>query len=175
MDTLKDYSIQFVGLKLGNHSFSYHIDNKFFEVFKYEDFKSIDCKVDLQLVKKATLIELHFSLTGTVILNCDITNELYEEKIDDILDLIVKFGDVYNDDNEEVLILPHTEHQLNVAQYIYEAIVFALPIKRTHPGLEDGSLKSNVLEKLKELEIREQKDIDPRWDKLNELLTSKKS
>ena len=91
------------------------------------------------------------------------------------LKLIVKFGEAYIDDIEDILILPHAEYQLNVAQYIYEVIVLALPTKRVHPGVKDGTLKSNVLEKLKELEIKKQKEIDPRWDKLNELLTPKKS
>ncbi len=175
MDTLQKYTIQFVGLKLGNHSFSYHIDNKFFDVFKYDDFKSINCDVDLLLIKKNTLIELHFRIDGSAVLNCDITNVVFEEKISNSLNLIVKFGELFDDDNEEVLILPHAEYQLNISQYIYETIVLALPIKRIHPGIKDGTLKSNVLEKLKELEISEQKTTDPRWDKLNELLTSKKS
>ena len=57
----------------------------------------------------------------------------------------------YNDDNEEILILPHGEHELNVAQYIYEMIVLAMPIKKVHPGVEDGYIQSDILEKLKEL------------------------
>ena len=72
------------------------------------------------------------------------------------------------------MILPHTAHQINVSQYIYEAIVLALPIKRVHPGIADGTLHSKVLDKLRELETKENKQIDPRWDKLNKLLISKK-
>ena len=175
MDTLKDYTIQFVGLKIGKHSFTYHIDNKFFDNFQYRDFKDIKCKVDVELVKKATLLEFHFSIDGIATFNCDITNEPFDKEISNTLDLIVKFGEEYDNDNEEIIVLAYSDFQFNVAQYIYEAIILALPIKRSHPGIEDGTLKSEVLEKLKELEIKEQIEIDPRWDKLNELLTSKKS
>jgi len=175
MDTLKDYTIQFVGLKAGKHSFAYHIDNKFFDDFQYRDFKDINCEVDLGLVKKATLIELHFTISGKATFICDITNVPFDKEISNTLDLIIKFGEEFDDDNEEIIILPYSDYQFNVAQYIYEAIILALPIKRSHPGIEDGSLKSEVLEKLKELEVKEQKETDPRWDKLNELLTSKKS
>ncbi len=174
MDALQEYYIPFVGLKLGKHSFTYHIDNKFFEFYQYNDFQSIDCDVDLIFNKKSRLFELEFNIKGTVVFNCDISNEPFKEKINNILSLIVKFGEEYNDDNEEVLILPQTDYQFNVAQYIYEAIVLAFPVKRTHPGLKDGTLKSDVLDKLKELEIKENKKTDPRWDKLNGLLTSKK-
>ncbi len=175
MDTLKDYSIQFVGLKEGKHSFTYHIDNKFFDYFQYRDFKDINCDVKLELVKKATLMEFHFNIKGVVTFTCDITSIPFEKAIDNLLDLIIKFGEEYNDDNEEIIILPYSDYQFYVAQYIYEAIILALPQKRIHPGIEDGTLRSEVLEKLKKLEIKEHKETDPRWDKLNELLTSKKS
>ncbi|NJX17426.1 DUF177 domain-containing protein, partial [Tamlana crocina] len=60
-------------------------------------------------------------------------------------------------------------------QYIYELIVLAVPSKRVHPGVLDGTLKSEVLEKLDELsprekEIKAEEDIDPRWEKLKNLL-----
>ena len=65
-----------------------------------------------------------------------------------------------------------------MAQYIYELIVLAVPSKRIHPGVEDGSLQSDVLDKLEELspkekEIKEEEDIDPRWNKLKNLLNDK--
>jgi len=175
MDTLKDYNIQFVGLKLGKHSFTYHIDNTFFDEFQYDDFQSIRCEVEVEVIKKATLIEFHFKAEGLATLLCDTSNEPFEQTISNSLKIIVKFGEFFNDEDEVILILPHAEYQVNIAQYIYETIVLALPIKRIHPGLKDGTLQSEVLDKLKELQIKENNRTDPRWDKLNELLTSKKS
>jgi len=174
MDTLKEYDIQFVGLKLGKHSFTYSIEDTFFKEFQYDDFQSIHCKVDLEVIKKATLIEFHFNANGKATLLCDTSNEPFEQTFTNTLNLIVKFGDAFNDEDETILILPHSEYHVNVAQYIYETIILALPIKRTHPSLLDGTLQSDVLDKLKELQIKENKTTDPRWDKLNELLTSKK-
>jgi uncharacterized metal-binding protein YceD (DUF177 family) len=46
----------------------------------------------------------------------------------------VQFGEQFNNDNEELLILPHGEHQIDIKQYIYEMIVLSVPLKRTHPG-----------------------------------------
>ena len=91
----------------------------------------------------------------------------------------MKFGAEYNDDNEDILIIPHGEYEINVAQYIYELIVLAVPAKRVHPGIEDGTLKSEILSKLEELspkEVNEDKaseEIDPRWNNLKKLLTDK--
>jgi uncharacterized metal-binding protein YceD (DUF177 family) len=174
MGKLNKYTVQFIGLKLGKHTFTYPIDNKFFDDFQYDDFNFINCDVDLLLIKKSTLIELHFTVKGSANLTCDLTNETFNKEIIHKMDIIVKFGEFFNDENEDILILPHTSFQLDISQFIYEAIVLALPVKRIHPGVADGTLKSNVLEKLKEYEIKTNKEIDPRWGKLNELLTSKK-
>jgi uncharacterized metal-binding protein YceD (DUF177 family) len=52
-------------------------------------------------------------------------------------------------------------------------IVLSLPIKIIHPGVEDGSLESETLNRLKKYELDLQKNspkIDPRWDKLKDLI-----
>jgi uncharacterized metal-binding protein YceD (DUF177 family) len=52
-------------------------------------------------------------------------------------------------------------------------IILSLPIKIIHPGVVDGSLESETLNKLKELESKVQEKsskIDPRWDKLKDLI-----
>ena len=67
---------------------------------------------------------------------------------------------------------------VNISQYVYEMIVLAVPLKKVHPGVEDGTLKSATLEKLEKLhpkEVKENKnkETDPRWDSLKKLLTDK--
>lgn len=168
---MKKFVIPFIGLKEGKHQFEYQIDNKFFEAFQYEEFENVDIKVDLCFVKKATLFELEFQFNGNVMLTCDISNEFFQHPIHDTYKLIVKFGDVFNDDLDDIVVIPHTEYQFNVSQYIYESIILAIPVKRIHPQVLDGTLKSEVIEKLKTLEITELKteNTDPRWDKLNDL------
>lgn len=178
MKGLKQFNIQFVGLKEGKHLFEYTIDNKFFEAFNYEEFESANIKVDLTFTKKSTLLELLFEANGTVEVPCDTTNELYHQKIEASMPLVVKFGPEFNDDSEEILILPHEAYEVNVAQYIYEMLVLAVPNKRVHPQVLDGTMQSEVLNKLRELEIKEEKTVentDPRWDKLKNLLTEKKT
>ncbi|MDT0676356.1 YceD family protein [Autumnicola musiva] len=175
MRKLAEFTIPFVGLKLGKHHFEYDIDNEFFDHFEYDDFNSADVKIDLLFEKKTTMMELTFQASGTVNVNCDITNEPYDQPLDSSLFLVIKFGDEFNDDDEDLLIIPHGEFEVNVQQYIYELIVLSLPLKRVHPGVEDGTLKSDVLDKLEELSIDKKEknkegDTDPRWDKLKNLL-----
>ena len=172
----KEYNIPFSGLKQGKHRFEYRIENKFFESFGYDDFNGADVALTVILNKTSTILELDFDAIGLVNVNCDITSEPYDQPIAASLELVVKFGDVFNDDDDEILIIPHGEHQVNIAQYVYEMLVLSVPQKRVHPGISDGTLKSEVLDKLRELQPKESEDKeenDPRWDALKKLLTDK--
>ena len=173
----KEFVIPFSGLKQGKHEFEYTIDNTFFESFEYDEFNGADIKLNVTLNKMSTMMELEMKARGTVNVNCDLTSEAYDQKIKADLELVVKFGDEYNNDNDEILIIPHSEYQINIAQYVYEMLVLSVPLKKVHPGVLDGTLQSEVLDKLEELQPKETKenkeDIDPRWDALKKLLTDK--
>ena len=178
MKELKEYTIPFVGLKQGKHIFTYEVTQPFFEHFEYEDFN--DAKIDLQveLDKKSTLLEFTLDFSGHVNVNCDLTNEPFDQPISGTYHFVVKFGEEYNDEDEDILILPHGSHQVNIQQFVYESVVLALPAKRVHPGVKDGTLKSDILKKLEELrpkgdDASDNEDTDPRWDNLKKLLTDK--
>ncbi len=184
MKALKEFTIPFVGLKLGQHQFNFQIDNTFFEHFEYDEFKNADIKLDVLLDKKTTLLEFTLTFSGSVNVECDVTNEPFNQEVDGSYHFIVKFGDEFNNEEEDLLILPHGSYEVSIEQYVYESIILSLPIRRIHPGIEDGTLKSDILEKLKELEpkaiedknlqiVKEDKNTDPRWDKLKNLLTDK--
>jgi len=173
----KEYSIPFSGLKQGKHDFTYTIDNTFFDSFGYGEFNAAQINFVVTLNKMSTMMELDFKGEGAVNVDCDLTNEPYDQPVSAGLEMVVKFGDTFNDEDDELLIIPHGEHQINIAQYLYEMMVLAVPQKRIHPGVLDGSLKSDALERLKELQPKDIKknsdENDPRWDALKKLLTDK--
>jgi len=181
MKELKEFTIPFIGLKLGEHRFDYKISKSFFEYFEYEDINDANINLDVLLNKKNTMLEFTLSFKGTVNVNCDTTNEPFNQNIEGSFHFIVNFGDEFNDENEELIIIPHGSYEFTTQQYVYESIVLAFPSRRIHPGIEDGSLKSDILTKLEELSlnhtenISEEEDIitDPRWDELKKLLTDK--
>ncbi|MBT8210971.1 MAG: DUF177 domain-containing protein, partial [Eudoraea sp.] len=131
----------------------------------------------LKLNRMSTMLELEFYAQGTVNVDCDLTSEPFDQPLKGNMELVVKFGEEYNDEDDEILILPHGEHQINIAQLVYEMLVLAVPQKRVHPGVNDGTLKSEALKRLDELQPKEtRKDenkTDPRWDALKDLLTDK--
>jgi uncharacterized metal-binding protein YceD (DUF177 family) len=187
MKVTNEFLIPFVGLKLGKHQFEYQINKAFFEHFEYDEFESADIKVNIVLDKKSTMLEVNFKHKGSIHVPCDLTNEEFDLPIKGNLKLIVRFGEEYNDDNEELLILPFGEHQIDVSQFIYEMIVLSIPLKKVHPGIKAGTLESDVLARLSNntekeqignidvqdhIEVKEE-NTDPRWDTLKKLLTDK--
>ncbi len=173
----KEFIIPFSGLKQGKHEYKFVISNKFFESFEYDEFNSANVDLHVILNKTSTMMELDFSASGVINVNCDTTNEPYNQSVNSDLRLLVKFGEEFNNEDDEILILPHGDYEMNIAQYVYEMLVLAVPQKRVHPGIVDGTLKSDALDKLEELQPKEVKDSneenDPRWDELKKLLTGK--
>ncbi len=172
MEALTEFVIPFVGLREGQHSFYFDIDTTFFNEFEFSDFNAASVKVNLLFEKKSSMMNLKFTAKGTVGLTCDVSNEAFDYIINTSLDWIVKFGDNFDDDHDEFLILPHGTYQVSVAQPIYEMTVLAVPVKKVHPGVLDGSLESTLLKRLEELQPKEERldNNDPRWDKLKDLL-----
>ena len=86
----------------------------------------------------------------------------------------IKFGEIEKYDGDEILILQNGCSQIDISQYIYETIILAIPQKKIHPGVIDGSLNSEIIQKLTDLQPKKKKklkkEIDPRWVKLKDLL-----
>jgi uncharacterized metal-binding protein YceD (DUF177 family) len=170
---LAPFVLAFAGLKEGIHHFSLSITSKFFDAFDYTEFNDVSLNANIVLNKKATILEIQFSVSGTVTVNCDVSNETFDLPINPRHELIVKFGEEFNDENEELLVLPHGSHQVDIAQTLFETVVLAVPQKRVHPGIENGSLHSDMLERLEKLHPNEStkapETTDPRWDALKKL------
>ncbi len=173
----KEFSVPFSGLKQGKHEFKYVVNKEFFESFGYTEFNDANVNLQVLLNKMSTMLEFELQAEGTINVDCDLTSEPYDQQINSDLELVVKFGEEFNDDDDEILIIPHGEHQVNIAQYVYEMLVLAVPQKRIHPGVEDGTLDSEVLKRLEDLQPKEKKEnkeeTDPRWDVLKKLITDK--
>jgi uncharacterized metal-binding protein YceD (DUF177 family) len=177
MTKLKGFYIQFSGLKLGEHQFDFEIDEKFFAHFGYEEFEKAELKADVLFVKKENQLELSFTLSGQVWLYCDYSNEPFWFPITAESHLLVKFGSEFDESLDEILIIPHGDHKVNIAQYLYETAVLAKPLKVVNPKVESGKMDQeakkylvNAVPEEEEIEEEKEENTDPRWDKLKDLL-----
>lgn len=169
MKRLNEFLIPFVGLKEGKHQFDFQIDKKFFDAFEFDEYEDASIAVTVILEKKITLMQLHFSCKGAVTVPSDATGEDIDLPIEGQFNIIVKFGQEFDDSHDEILILPQEAYQLDLKQYIYELIVLSVPLRRVMPDESELESEEEYLEEEKNYE----QDVDPRWDQLKKLLDKK--
>ena len=169
MDRPGQYVIAFKGLSLGHHSFEFEVDHSFFEHFEFYEFLACDMKVGLDMEKKTDMLIFNFRMSGHVTVPCDRCNDPFNLPLEGTERLIVKFGEAFQEESEDVLVIPDTEHQLDVSSYLFEYITLLTPIKKVHPDDADGHSTCNpeVLKKLENLSPAPAPD--PRWDILKNL------
>ncbi|WP_282629289.1 YceD family protein [Empedobacter sedimenti] len=192
MDKLKNYNIVFTSLPLGKSDFTFELSQSFFDLFEIEqDFENPNLIVKIILDKKSTMLELEISLKGNITVPCDLTGELFQQEISNNAELIVKFGEEFDDTDFEMWVIPREEYQINVAQVLYELAILSVPTKRIHPDVINGKSSSEMIELLDQYSIYElsedsesenddenennngddddDNEIDPRWAKLKDL------
>jgi uncharacterized metal-binding protein YceD (DUF177 family) len=176
---LSKYEIAFKGLKEGIHQFDYELDDTFFEKFENSEVKKGSVKATVLLTKQSTLMILNFTVKGSVELLCDCCLDQYNQKINNEGKLFVKFGLEEEELSDEIIVISFEDHQLNVAQFLYELIILGLPIKHVHPNKNGKSTcDPEMIKKLgeylvKEESVNEEEPVDERWNELKKLLDNK--
>lgn len=173
MDKYRNYDISFSGLKNGKHNFEFPISQEFFDLFETEkEFTNAQLICNVELEKHSTFLDFIISVSGNVDLVCDISNENFAYPIQNEIKLLVKFGEEYDDTNEEIITIPHHYSEFNIAQIIYEAVVLAIPMKKLSPEISNNEEYQTLLEKFSPKiieEVENTNDIDPRWATLKQL------
>ena len=163
-----EYIIPVAGLSLGDHRYTYKIDNAFFSNFEYFDTDKGMLDLEIDLVKESNLIDFKFHFKGWVELVCDRCLDKFNMNIEDDFRLIVNYGDAYEEVSDEIVTIPNTENNIDISQYIYEYINLMLPIKKAHPDDEDGNSTCNKEMTDRFYKYLKQKS-DPRWDALKNI------
>ena len=155
-----DFKIQFVGLKDGIHNFVFKIDNTFFELFNYSELTSGKLTAKVELNKTKTMLTFTTNIKGFVDLNCDYCLEQYQQTIEINNTTYVKFGEEYNELDDNLIVIDKNETYFDIADLIYQLIVVNLPLKRIHPLDSNGNPGCNpgILNKINELLVEENKN-----------------
>lgn len=136
MNLLAEFTLPVMGLKFGETEFDFLIGPAFFSQFENSPISDGDLDVHLVFDKHSDMMLLDFDIIGTVKTECDRCLAPIDLPIDESCKLIVKFSEeVLNELEEDEIVFIHPEtSELNVAKYIYEFIVLAMPMIKT---LED--------------------------------------
>jgi len=169
---LKQYSIKFRELELGEHLFDFKLDSTFFEHFDKSEIEEGDLDVTIQLLKEERLITLNISIEGDVNIMCDRCLDFFKFPIQYEGVLYLNLNPDFQEDRIDVINISEDQSKINLAQRFYENIHLSLPLKRVHPDDEEGNSTCNqemlkLIEKYKHGEGDD--SIDPRWEKLRKL------
>ncbi|HXK80573.1 MAG TPA: DUF177 domain-containing protein [Bacteroidales bacterium] len=171
MNYLSQYELPFQSIKNGQESFELKIDDKFFDYFEQQLIKGGNLDVTLVITRDSNDFLLNFSITGTVIIQCDICLDWYNHELTISETINAKFGASTEFDTlEDYIILGKDDNQINISLLLNELIVLSLPMKHEHPRDANGkrTCNKNMLKILEGLKLKGEQ-IDPRWEVLNEL------
>ncbi len=174
MEKLRQYEIPFRGLKSGTYEYNFEIGDALLSYFEAESQGVFGGggTATLQLTKRSEMMLLHLRTDAQVVVECDFCLDTFETRSTFEGEITAKFGDESDDHLGEVIILGASEDILNVAQFIYEYIIYGLPFQRVHPEGANGKPGCNpkMLERLDNMLVEDDKpDEDPRWAELRKL------
>jgi len=179
MKSLKAYTINFVSLADGTHSFDYQLDKKFLANFEDAMVKVAKIKATLEMHKMVHCLELNFHIKGKVQTPCDICAEDFDLPIEGEETIVVKLVEEIPKENDElnVVYMHQSTHSVNVATMLYELIMLSIPMRKIHPLDENDERTCNtkVLEYLEESEENlthtdeDEDSTNPIWDELKKL------
>jgi len=162
------FDIPLSGLKEGTHQFDYQISKPFFDDFEQALISNGNLDVNVEFIKQPNVCSFKFEINGHVIVDCDRCLEAYNQTVASQQTLLLKYSDSPREEAEVVFIDPNTV-SFNLAQFVYEFICLALPMRKIHPDLEDGSSGCNP-ETIKYLDNENaSEDNGSMWDQLKNL------
>jgi uncharacterized metal-binding protein YceD (DUF177 family) len=171
MGRFDKYNVDLKGLKVASLNLEFDLDNTFFGDIDGEEFQKGSVKAVVTVKKNRDLFDFSFALNGTVIVPCDRCLDDLEVDVNTENTLRVKLGEEYADDGD-IVIVPEQDGDLNIAWYLYEFIVLALPMKRVHaPGKCNNEMTGKLKKHSADNEDadNEEQGIDPRWESLKNI------
>ncbi len=143
MSQLNSYLIDFKGLDYGKHSLTMTISKELFSPYEACEVTDATGEIKIELTRSETMLQLQFEIDGAVTVPCDRCLEPCNVEFGFDTELIVKFtddeelikengGTEGTEGDGEVMWLATTEPNINLAHYIYESIILALPHQWAH-------------------------------------------
>lgn len=150
------YSIPFVGLKNGEHSFAFLIDDTFFVDYGNQDFSEANIKIRINFIKNTHLFQLAFLLDGSVKSTCDrCCNDIFIDILNDFK-LIIKMvsnPQLLNEEENDpdILYIGFNDSHIHLADLFYEYIGLSIPSIKYCTDYENSHCDPKTLEILKKL------------------------
>lgn len=152
MNNLKEYNIKLTDLEENkSYFYDYAVGMNFFTFFEEKEIKDGKISAQIIVIKNSNNLIFEIIVKGNVILVCDRCLDEYEQPVDFKDTVFAKELDDPQNDNSDIIYLGKKTTEINIAKFIYDTILLALPIKHNHLEDENGNFSCNplVMEKIK--------------------------
>ncbi|MDE5552651.1 MAG: DUF177 domain-containing protein [Muribaculaceae bacterium] len=127
------YKVELASLPDGKHEQDFVCDTEFFKNMEHTGILKSDVKVHMDLEKKNDAYDCTFHCKGTVTVPCDRCLDPLDIEVDTDYHIIVKYGEEFDDESDDLLIIPYSNSNLNVAYMLYDTILLTIPLRHVHP------------------------------------------
>ena len=160
MGKFTTFNLPLKTLSAGTHEFNYKLDKQFFADMEYADVRDADLDVHLKVVYHNDIYSLNFVIKGSITMLCDRCLDDLVIAIDTTYDINVEYGDDYNDESDDLLIIPSSDNNLNVSYMLFDTVVLVIPIEHVHPMGKCNRQMSALLKKHRAGIVEDDADID---------------
>ncbi len=171
MSELRIYDVPLKSMTTFSAEYDYDLGSYYFSNIGDSDIEGGEVKSHVVVQKQSDSYELKFSFSGYVLVPCDRCLELMKQPVLSENRLVVKFGEEYREESDELIVVPEIDGFVNVAWYMFEFINLSIPMQHIH---SEGGCNPEMEEKLRvySADIRDNEEntqIDPRWDILKSI------
>lgn len=184
---MASFNLKLGSMAFGNQVFTYHLDARFFNDIEQTEVRHASVDVTMNVTHpREDYFELAIECKGTLVIPCDRCLDDMEHEVDTTYEISVRLeGDEYDDSRDELLLVPESWRELDVAPLVRDTVLLTIPMTHVHDEGEcneqmSALLSDHAAEGLNEdlpsddPEARaddegDTESIDPRWAALQKL------
>ncbi|MCM1320062.1 MAG: DUF177 domain-containing protein [Muribaculaceae bacterium] len=145
MDTLKEYSLPLISLPEGLTELNFELSNEFFEAMEQDEVLNADIKVHISVDHKNDVYYFHIIGQGVIDIPCDRCLDPMAHEVSFDEELVVKYGEEYDDSVDGVLVIPDTETRLDIAPVLCDLTLLTIPMRHIHTNGECNEEMTEIL------------------------------
>jgi len=172
------FTLTFVKLTNGDHQFTYEVNDSFFDHFGNHEISGANVLFNAKITKSDSMLVIDLNGAGSLKSTCDRCLDSLEFCVNPTFKVIAHLNSseeetVLGDDlNLQLIYLRSSDFQLNLSSSIYESFLPCIPMVKTCEIMEGKNCDDTVTSMI-DRGNDNVTSVDPRWDKLKQLLNKK--